>query len=159
AENKPRQCGKRERDGGADNDGAPAPIRDQHHRKQQAELRLVGQQAKAKSGERGPPLQEEERAADQRRREEGVLPGGDIPQVDKVIGDRLAVRIDQKIATEEGAAENDQITKRKRPSDDRDDAHGARGWGSAIPGCTIALPLTLRRSRKRRDGAPRAPRS
>ena len=50
------------------------------------------------------------------------------PDIDEVVGDRLAVRVDQKMAAEEGAAENDQITKRKRQPYQRDDACGVRIW-------------------------------
>ena len=64
----------------ADEDRQPAPISDQHDRKQQTELRLVGQQAKADARKHWAPFQKIERAPDQRRREEAVLSGRDIPQ-------------------------------------------------------------------------------
>ena len=55
-------------------DRQPAPISDQHDRKQQTELRLVGQQAQADARKHWPPFQKKERTPDQRRREEAVLP-------------------------------------------------------------------------------------
>ena len=61
-------------------DCQPAPVRDQHDRKQQPELRLVGQKSQAQTGKRRMPLQEPERAADQRRGEEAILAGRHVPE-------------------------------------------------------------------------------
>ena len=80
AESEPRQRGKPDRRRRGNHDGQPAPVRDQHQGKQQTELRLVGEQPETNAGKRRPPLQQAERAADQRRGEEAVLPGGDVPE-------------------------------------------------------------------------------
>ena len=61
-------------------DCQPAPVRDQHDRKQQPELRLVAQKSQAQAGKRRMPLQEPERAADQRRGEEAVLARRHVPE-------------------------------------------------------------------------------
>jgi hypothetical protein len=50
------------------------------------------------------------------------------PDIDEVVGDRPTVRVDQKMAAEEGAAENDQITKRKRQPHQCGDARGVGIW-------------------------------
>src|SRR5262249_52243105 len=73
------QEGERERDGGRREKRAPAAGGGEHQRKQHAELRLVGEEPEAAAGERRMPLEQTERAADQRGGEEAVLPGGDVP--------------------------------------------------------------------------------
>ena len=79
AEGEPRQRREQERHQCRDRNGQPAPVGDQHDRKQQTELRFVGEEPETDSGQRRMPLQQTERAADQRRGEKTVLPGGDVP--------------------------------------------------------------------------------
>ena len=80
AERHERQRCERDRDGCGDRERAPAPVGDQHHGKQQAELRLVAEQPEADAGEGRVAFEQCERAADQRGGEETILPGGDIPE-------------------------------------------------------------------------------
>ena len=80
AEGEPRQRGKTDGDDSGDGERQPAPVGDQYNGKQQSELRFVGEEAKANAGEERPPFQQGERAADQRRGEETVLPRGRVPQ-------------------------------------------------------------------------------
>ena len=46
--------------------------------------------------------------------------------IDKIIGDRPILRIDQKIALEIRAAENDQITERECQPDEADRSRGGK---------------------------------
>ena len=46
--------------------------------------------------------------------------------IDKIIGDWPILRIDQKIALEISAAENDQITERQRQPDEADRSRGGK---------------------------------
>jgi hypothetical protein len=46
------------------------------------------------------------------------LPGG--IDIDEVVGDRPTLRVDEKVAVQISAAENDQIAERKRQSDQLD---------------------------------------
>ena len=100
----------------ATSDGQPAPVRDQHKRKQQTELRLVGQQPETNAGKRRPPLQQSERAADQRRGEEAVLPGGDVPQ-----RGGKAERNENAGAAENAAMRRDISGERRQQRNDRRD--------------------------------------
>ena len=79
AEGEPRQRREHDRHECGDRNSQPAPVGDQHDRKQQTELRFVGEEPETDTGQRRMPLQQTERAADQRRGEEAVLPGGDVP--------------------------------------------------------------------------------
>ena len=79
AEGEPRQRREHDRRERGDRNGQPAPVGDQHDRKQHTELRFVGEKPETDSGQRRLPLQQTERAADQRRGEKAVLPGGDVP--------------------------------------------------------------------------------
>jgi hypothetical protein len=79
AEGEPRQRREQDCRERSDHNSQPAPIGDQHDRKQQTELRFVGEKPETDPGQRRMPLQQAERAADQCRGEEAVLPGGDIP--------------------------------------------------------------------------------
>ena len=59
---------------------APAPARRQHQRDQQAELRLVGEQAEQDAGEPRPPIELSKRAAEQRGGEEAVMAVAEIDE-------------------------------------------------------------------------------
>ena len=59
---------------------APAPGREQHQRDHQAELRFVGEQAEQDAGNDRPPIEPQQRKADQRRGEEAVMPVTEIDE-------------------------------------------------------------------------------
>ena len=71
------QCRHRRRGGG---EGSPASARDQRHRHQQAEMRLVAQQPEQQAGAGGAAVDQPGETAEQRRGEERVLPQPDGPE-------------------------------------------------------------------------------
>ena len=108
-----------ERGRGGRRDDAPAPGEHEHHRQQQAELRLDGEDAEQHAGEQRPPVQIDQAADQQRGEEKAVLAE---EQIDR---DRRRDRDEQKMlaldaAGRRGSQEERQSrwpTTRQRPPD------------------------------------------